>query len=80
MKSDDRPCLILITKKDDITYVLINLHMPWSINRDEASYNLNNFINKIKNIKQYMSGKIIMMGDFNDPKTTIHLNNPFIIS
>jgi len=79
LKSDDRPCLILITKKDDITYVLINLHMPWSINRDEASYNLNNFINKIKNIKQYMSGKIIMMGDFNDPKTTIHLNNPFII-
>jgi len=79
LKSDDRPCLILITKKDDITYVLINLHMPWSINRDEASYNLNNFINKTKNIKQYMSGKIIMMGDFNDPKTTIHLNNPFII-
>ena len=41
--------------------------------------NLNNFINKNKNIMQYMSGKIIMMGDFNDPNTTIHLNSPYII-
>lgn len=80
LKSDSRPCLILITKKDDIIYVLINVHMPWSINRDEAIDNLNNFINKNKNIKQHMSGKIIMMGDFNDPKTTIHLNKPFIIT
>ena len=79
LKSDDRPCLILITKKNDITYVLINVHMPWSINRNEASYNLNNFINSNKNIRQHMREKIIMMGDFNDPRTTIHLNKPFII-
>jgi endonuclease/exonuclease/phosphatase family metal-dependent hydrolase len=80
MKSDDRPCLILITKKNEAIYVLINLHMPWSIHRNEATNNLNKFINTNKNIKQYMSEKIIMMGDFNDPKTSIHLNNPYVIT
>jgi hypothetical protein len=80
MKSDDRPCLILITKKNEAIYVLINLHMPWSIHRNEATNNLNKFINTNKHINQYMSEKIIMMGDFNDPKTSIHLNNPYVIT
>ncbi len=80
MKTEDRPCLIIITKKNDSIYVLINVHMPWSIHRNEATTNLNKFINTNKNIKHYMSEKIIMMGDFNDPKTRIHLNNPYVIT
>jgi endonuclease/exonuclease/phosphatase family metal-dependent hydrolase len=80
MKNDERPCLILVTKNNDTIYVLINVHMPWSIHRNEAINNLNKFINTNKNIKQYMSEKIIMMGDFNDPKTSIHLNNPYVIT
>ena len=53
--------------------------MPHLKKRHEAMSKLNNFINKDKNIRLYMSEKIIMMGDFNDSKTSIHLNNPFII-
>jgi len=77
---EERPCLILICKNNHSIYVLINVHMPWSMKRNEAIYNLNNFINKNKNINQYMSEKIIMMGDFNDPKTSIYLNKPYIIT
>jgi len=79
LDSDDRPCLILVCKKDNTIYVLLNVHMPHNKKRHEAMSKLNNFINKDKNIRQYMSEKIIMMGDFNDPKTTIHFNNPLII-
>jgi len=80
VKTDSRPCLILITKKDNTIYVLINVHMPWSIHREQATNNINNFINNDKNIKKHMSDKIIMMGDFNDPKTSIYLNRPYVIT
>lgn len=79
-KPESRPCLILITKKDAIIYVLINVHMPWSLHHNEAKDNINKFINSNKNIRQHMKEKIIMMGDFNDPKTSINLNNPYIIT
>lgn len=82
MKDDNRPCLILICKKDDKIFILINLHMPWDINHKEAIKNLNNYIDNNKIIKKYIdndNAKIIMMGDFNDPKTTINLKNPLII-
>ena len=82
MKDDDRPCLILVCKKENEVFVLINLHMPWGVKHKEAINNLNNYIDKNKTIKKYMvndNAKIIVVGDFNDPETTINLNNPFVI-
>ena len=82
MKDDNRPCLIVVCKKDTDIFVLINLHMPWGIKHKEAIKNLNNYIDKNKTLKNYLfneNAKIIMMGDFNDPKTTINLKNPFVI-
>lgn len=81
-EGDDRPCLILVFKKNDQIFIIINLHMPWSDKRIYAIKKLNNFINKNKTIKEYIfneNTKIIMMGDFNDPATIIHKNNPLVL-
>jgi len=82
LEGDDRPCLILVFKKNDQIFIIINLHMPWSDKRIYAIKTLNTFINKNKTIKEYIfdkNTKIIIMGDFNDPKTIINKNNPFIL-
>ena len=82
LEGDDRPCLILVFKKNDQIFIIINLHMPWSDKRIYAIKTLNTFINKNKTIKEYIfnkNTKIIIMGDFNDPKTIINKNNPLIL-
>ena len=79
---DDRPCLILIFKKNNQIFVIINLHMPKSDKIINAIKILNNFINKNKTIKEHIfnnNAKIIMMGDFNDTKTIINKNNPLVL-
>lgn len=79
---DDRPCLILIFKKNNQIFVIINLHMPKSDKIINAIKTINIFINKNKSIKEYIfnnNAKIIMMGDFNDTKTIINKNNPLVL-
>ena len=81
MKGEDRPCLILVFKKNEQIFIIINLHMPWGENRDYAIKTLNNFIkkHKIKNHVFNKNAKIIMIGDFNDANTVINKNNPLIL-
>ena len=82
IENDYRPCLILIFKKNDQIFIIINLHMPWADKRFHAIQALHDHINKNKIIKDYLfnkNTKIIMMGDFNDPNTTIHINKPLFI-
>jgi exonuclease III len=82
IKGDDRPCLILVFKKNDQIFIIINLHMPWADKRIHAIKSIDNIINKNKTIRQHIfndNTKIIMMGDFNDPKTSINKNKPLIL-
>jgi len=82
IEGDDRPCLILVFKKNDQIFIIINLHMFWVNKRIYAIKALDNFINKNKTIKEYIfnkNTKIIMMGDFNDPNTIINKNNPLVL-
>jgi len=85
-KGDDRPCLILIFKKDDQIFVIINLHTPWldeNIDKTNLIKELENNINKNKKIKENIfnkNTKIIVTGDFNDGKKTfINKNNPLVL-
>lgn len=76
---ESRPCLILVMKKGDQIFVIINLHMPWFINKNHALKKIDNIIDKNKNIRNAIfnkNSKIIMFGDFNDYKTTINKNQP----
>lgn len=80
MEGYDRPCLILVLKKNEQIFVIINLHMPWE--KKHAIKALNDFIDKNKHIREYLfnkNTKIIMMGDFNDNKTSIHKNKPLVL-
>ena len=82
VKNDDRPCLVLVFRKDKQIFVIINMHMPWAEKRQEAIKTLQSFIDKNKMLKKYVfddNTKIIMLGDFNDPKTTINKDNPIIL-
>ena len=83
MKGDDRPCLFLICKKAEQMFVIINLHMPWSDNRKHAIKALEKCIDETTMLREAMfdkSIKIIVMGDFNDLKTTIHKNRPLVLT
>ena len=81
-KDDDRPCLILILQNNEDFFILINLHMPWAEKHKQAIHKINSeiknnkYLNSIFNQKDI---KIIVMGDFNDPKTTINLDRPLIL-
>ena len=82
IEGDDRPCLILTFKKNEEIFIIINLHMPHGDKRVHAINALNNLINKNKNFKEYIfnkNTKIIMLGDFNDSKTSIDKNNPLVL-
>ena len=82
VKDDDRPCLILVFKKGEEIFVIINLHMPWAKKRSEAIKTLENTINKNKILRENIykeNAKIIMMGDFNDINTSINKNSPLIL-
>ncbi len=81
-KDDDRPCLILVFKKKEEILIVINVHMPWANNMPHAIKILENYIKKNNILKNYFfdsKTKIIMMGDFNDSKTTIYRTKPLII-
>lgn len=81
-KVDDRPCLILVLQNKEEIFILINVHMPWQDYMPSAIKILENNIIKNKILKNYIfdnNAKIIMMGDFNDGKTIIHKNKPFLI-
>ena len=82
IKGEDPPYLILVFKKDEQIFIIINLHMPWTDKRDYAIKTLNNFINKHQKIKKHIfnkNTKIIIIGDFNDATTIINKNNPLIL-
>jgi endonuclease/exonuclease/phosphatase family metal-dependent hydrolase len=80
-KSDDRPCLVLIFKKNNEYIIVINVHMPWDNKHKQAFNKLRNQLFKNEKIKKFINEntKIIMMGDFNDSNTTIHKNSPLTI-
>ena len=82
IKNDDRPCLILVLKNKEQIFILINLQLPRSYFMQSAIKILENNIIKNKTLKNYIfdnNAKIIMMGDFNDVKTTINNTKPIII-
>jgi len=82
VKDDDRPCLILLLKKDSVPFILINLHMPHRRHHKEAIDRINFELDNDKELNKFFNMKnvkIIIMGDFNDPQTTIHFNNPLIL-
>ena len=83
IKDDDRPCLFIILKNKNDIYILINVHMPWGKHHNTAINNINKYIAKDNILQKYLfhnKSKIIMMGDFNDEKTLISKNKPFIIT
>ena len=81
-KSEDRPCLLLIFKKNNEYIIVINVHMPWDNNHKKAFSKIKTNILKNNKINKFINEntKIIMMGDFNDNNTTIHKNRPINIS
>ena len=82
VNDDDRPCLIMILKKKNQHFIIMNLHMPHKEKRDKAIDKINFEIknNKILNdIFNKKNIKIIAIGDFNDSKTKISLRNPMML-
>jgi endonuclease/exonuclease/phosphatase family metal-dependent hydrolase len=82
IKGDTRPCLILVLQSNKQTYILINVHMHWRIYHKQAIKKLENKIKNDKFLNKIFFNedvKIIIGGDFNDGKTTIHKNNPLIL-
>ena len=80
--NDSRPCLILLTQKDDQFFLLINLHASWEFNLlpKYLSKNLSNSENiLIKEKFKDKNTKIIVMGDFNDNECKINKRKPLTI-
>ena len=71
-KNDFRPALFLVFMKDNEKIVVVNVHMPWFI----GEYAKKTIDKVFKKLKISNSDKIMMLGDFNDSKTTIHKNRP----
>jgi len=93
-KSDDRPCLVLIFKKNNEYIIVINVHTTCmsmtgtikemkdcNIKHNRVTNILGNQLFKNEKIKKFINEntKIIMMGDFNDSNTIIHKNSPLTI-
>lgn len=78
--NDSRPCLILLTQKDDNFFLLINVHASWEFKL--LSRYLTRNLSKLKKediIREKIKDKdikIIVMGDFNDDKCEITKNKP----
>jgi len=84
IKNDDRPCLILVFKKEEQVFVVINLHSPGPFHktREGVLKMLYKHINKNIVIKKSIfdsNAKIIMTGDFNDYTTSINKNKPLVL-
>ena len=71
-KNDFRPALFLVFMKDNEKIVVVNVHMPWFI----GEYAKKTIDKVFKKLKVSNCDKIMMLGDFNDSKTTIHKNRP----
>ena len=71
-KNDSRPALFLVFEKNNEKIVIVNVHMPWVI----REYTKNILDKVFKKLKVTNNDKIMMVGDFNDSKTTIHRNRP----
>ena len=71
-KNDSRPALFLVFEKNNEKIVVVNVHMPWVI----REYTKNILDKVFKKLKVTNNDKIMMVGDFNDSKTTIHRNRP----
>jgi endonuclease/exonuclease/phosphatase family metal-dependent hydrolase len=85
VSNDDRPCLILVFQKEEQVFIIINLHAPGPFNekRDTVIKTLKKHINKNPIIKNHFfdaNAKIIILGDFNDNKTSITKNKPLVVS
>jgi endonuclease/exonuclease/phosphatase family metal-dependent hydrolase len=81
VNGNDRPCLVIGFDKDNVQYLVINVHMPWFNKRDEAIKTLEtNLKSKFKNYINNKNIKIIMLGDFNDSETLLgSIDNPLIL-
>ena len=92
---DDRACVCVILKKNNIYTILISLHASGDekritkngktivLNRNQSissQENLINFFNKNKDIVKRKDTNIIILGDFNDFKVDISNDNPFKIT
>lgn len=76
-ENDSRPCLIVVMKKKQELFVIINVHMP---HNEDVLGKIYSIIDKNMNIREAIFNpetKMIMFGDFNDGKTTIHKDRPF---
>jgi len=83
--NDDRPCLILYTKKNDKKFILINIHAPWRMKglKEALSENISSSNNElIKNAFHDDDVKIIVIGDFNDDRGLLNVDKPlnFIVN
>ena len=77
--TDDRPCLILLTKKNNKKFILMNIHAPWRMEglKESLSKNISSCNKKlIKKAFRDKDIKIIVLGDFNDDKGLLNINNP----
>lgn len=82
MDNEDRPCLILLLQKDNLQFIIINLHMPWTKFRMKAIKKINQEIKKNSKLNKAFNDKnikIIALGDFNDNNTLINLDHPLIL-
>lgn len=84
-EGDDRPCLILLLKKDNQYFVIINLHAPWRYKKNKK--NTIRIIkeaierdSRLKSVFFSKEAKIIAGGDFNDAKTELNRDSPIVIS
>ena len=79
INKDSRPCLILLLKNELDTFVVMNSHMPCGEYKEKAIRKMQAVINSDEILKHALyndNTKVIMFGDFNDNKTTIHKNKP----
>jgi len=82
---DDRPCLILVLQKEEQIFVIINLHAPGPFDEKKSIVQniLNKHITKNSVIREHIfnkDAKIIILGDFNDNKTSVNVNSPLLIT
>ena len=78
-EKDSRPCLILLTEKNEQFFLLINVHASWEFKllSKFLTKHLSSSDNKlIKDKFKDNNTKIIVMGDFNDDKSMITKRKP----
>ena len=85
INGDDRPCLILLLKKGQRYFVIINLHAPWRYKKNlkNTTKYIKDAINRDSTLKTAFfadEARIIMAGDFNDANTELNRDSPIIIN